>query len=347
MHSHFINKFIFKSYLIILLISQYLTFVYSQQLPDEIHEIAKKCIDNLYNEKFKAAKINVKQILKKYPEDPAGYFFYAVVLQYEMEYQLSLESEDEFYHYCDESIINGERILEKYPDDMWAKFFIAGSNGLKGKYEARFEKWITAFKHGWTSIVLCRELLEKYKGMVDLLYGISTYNYWRCVKTKLLLFLPGVEERREESIKLLYDLQTNGFYTRESASIDLIRILINEKRYIDAISVADSFLKKFPVNLLCLWERAKAQYKEKQYNSAEKSFISLLNRVTAEDFDNNCNIILCKCYLIKIFYEKGEYSRCIEEYKSLEKFKISGKYQKIVDKDLNEVTLLYKRILHK
>ena len=50
------------------------------QLPVDMHELAISSINSVYQDQFKQALGYTKRIIKKYPDHPAGYFFYAAVL---------------------------------------------------------------------------------------------------------------------------------------------------------------------------------------------------------------------------------------------------------------------------
>lgn len=314
--------------------------LYAKMLPKEIHDLALSSLHNVYSEKFKNAESDAKRIIKKFPDHPAGYFFYAAVLNYKMEFLQSEKFENEFYKYCDLAISKGEELLARHPDDAWVNFFIAGANGSKGKYEARYEKWVTAFKHGWRGVVIFREMLENNTGIEDALYGIGTYDYWRSAKTKMMWWLPGIEDKREISIKILYDLKSKGVYVRESATLDLLEILNNEKRYDEVITIADEFLKIYPSNLKCYWEKGKAEIGKEEHTAAEKTFNHILNRIQAEIFENNYNAVLCHCYLLRIYFAQKRYALCQKEFKIVNSLELSSISQKRLEKHLHKASSL-------
>ena len=101
---------------------------------------------------------------KRYPEHPAGYFFYAVVLDEWTGYYQSTKKENEFYRYCDLAVEKGQAMLDKQSTDAWAKFFVGGTEGLKGNFESRYERWITAFRYGWKGVSILKDL---QKGIYD------------------------------------------------------------------------------------------------------------------------------------------------------------------------------------
>lgn len=315
-----------------------------EQLPNEMHEYALSSISNVYREEFKEAFNDAKRIIKKFPNHPAGYFFYAAVLNSQMEFLQSDRYEIEFYQYCDMAINKGEEILESKHDDMWANFFVAGANGLKGTYESRFERWITAFKHGWRAVVILRDLVEWYTDLNDVYYGIATYNYWRSAKTKMLWWLPGVVDKRDESIAELEQLVKTGVYVKESSTLALSDIYIHRKQYVNALKIINEMLEKYPHNLLCWWGKAKAQFGLKQYDEAEKSFNFILSKISEKDYESKYNTVLCHFFLFKIYYYKKMIAKCIGAYKEMQAVQLSGIDKKRLEDTFKDSEDIYRKV---
>ncbi len=315
-------------------------------LPQDMHELALSSLDHIYLEEFKQAENDAKRIIRRYPDHPAGYFFYSVVLNSYMEYLQSEKYEAEFYRNCDMAIMKGEILLERQPDNTWCKFFIAGAYGIMGTYESRYERWITSFKHGWRGVVIFKEIYENYPELKDVLYGIATYNYWRRTMIKLLWWMPWVEDKRVSAINTLYSVLTKGIYVKESAALNLIEILCNKKRYAEAIKVADKMLIKYPTNITCIWGKAKAQLGLKKYDKAEVSIRYILKRVENGSFESNYHITLCHYYLMKIYFLKKQYDLCMEQYDKMLSFELSSVSKKRLEKYFEDAVEIKRKLTH-
>jgi tetratricopeptide (TPR) repeat protein len=296
------------------------------------------------NDKFKKAEFDSKQIIKKYPDNPAGYFFYASVLNSFMEFLQSEDHENEFYQYCDIAINKGEKLLDKDQNNIWAQFFIAGSNGLKGTYESRYDRWLTAFKHGWRGVVIFKEILKKHPDIHDVNYGLSTYDYWRSAKTKMLWWLPGVEDKRDESISILFSLLELGKYVKENASLSLIDILINEKRYEDSFPVIQKFLNQYPHNLTCWWKKVLIEIEIKNFEEAEKSCAYILERIESGNFDNTYNSMLIHYYYSKLYFLKKQYELCLKELKFIKTIKVTSLSEKRLEDEFKDLASLERKV---
>jgi tetratricopeptide (TPR) repeat protein len=264
-----------------------------------------------------------------------------------MEYLQSEKYEAEFYRYCDNAISKGEDLLEKEPNNVWVKFYIAGANGLKGTYESRYKRWLTAFKHGWRGIVIFRDILETNPEMIDALYGIATYDYWRSAKTKMLWWLPGVVDKRKPAIEALFRLQTTGTYVKESSSLNLIDMLLNEKRYTEALETANKILASYPSSLVTMWRKAEAQLGLGEFDKAEKLYKDILKRIEFGQFESNYNIALCHYYLSKIYFHLKRYKSCIDECKLMESFKLTSVPQKRLEDFIKDAASLKKKAQRK
>lgn len=283
-------------------------------LSPEMHDMITASIDLVYKEKFLSAEDEAKKIIKKYPEHPAGYFFCAAALESWMSFYESDKREEEFYRYCDLAIGKAEKLLAgSGPDKDWALFFLGGADGTKGTYESRYEKWITAFRHGWRGVSALQSLHKRNPKIKDVNYGLGIYDYWRSSLTKILWWMPGIDNKCQQGIDELFDAKKNGVYTSISASVALITILCNEARYKDALTIADEMLRKYPASLKFSWGKAAALFGDGRYDEAENVYRYILERVEAEPFDNHYNAVLCHFWLAKIYLKMKRNTESVAE----------------------------------
>lgn len=312
-------------------------------LPGDMHALALSSIDLVYKEEFKQAQAVAKRIIKDYPAHPAGYFFLAAVLDAHMEHLQSNDDEIEFYRYCDIAIGKGEEMLDKTPDDLWAKFFIGGANGARGTYESRYSRWITAFRYGWQGVAIFKDLLQKDSTLHDARMGIAVYDYWRSAMMKMLWWMPGVEDKREESIKELTAVMEDGVYVREAAAKQLISILNNEKRYAEALALSEKMLQQYPAFLVFHWGKAESLVGLGRWADAEKGLKYILKRIEGEGAKGNYNEILCRYYLAKIYLEQKRYPLCVYECNTIAACRIDADTRKRLEKHLADVVDLKKQ----
>jgi tetratricopeptide (TPR) repeat protein len=305
-------------------------------LPEDMHDLAVSSIDYVYKEKFKLAEEEAKKIIKKYPDHPAGFFFWAVALESWMSYYESDKREEEFYRRCDEAIGKAENILSKNPGEPWALFFLGGADGAKGTYESRYEKWITSFRHGWKGVSTLQSLYKKDPDIKDVYYGLGMYDYWRSALTKLLWWMPGIENRTEQGIRELQIAKTDGVYTCISASADLISIQNNEQHYAGALKIAEEMLDRFPGSLIFCRGKAAALFGLCRFEEAEAVYRYILERVEAEPYDNHYNAVVCHFWLAKIYLKTKRYTQSIVECNRMGYYNLDSDIKKRLDKFFSE-----------
>lgn len=330
-----------KTELILILFSP-LFLLASPKLPDDMHSWAMSSIDCVFKEDYRNAEEEARKIVRKYPDHPAGYFFMAAVLDSWMfRYQTS-EKESEFYRYCDMAIEKGEKILSKDPDNEWARFFIGGADGFKGTYEARYERYITAFRFGWKGVSLLMEMASSGSKIVDIQFGIGSYDYWRSAMMKMLWWMPGVDDKRSQGIKKLRDVMHNGIYTKTAAAMGLIDIYNNEKRYSEALELAAVMIRKHPQALVFYWGRAKALTGLKKHDDAVKVYRYILSRLESDALNNHYNAVVCRLAIAENLMEEKNYDQALRELNIIKSYSLDGKIRKRLDKQLKEANDLRK-----
>ena len=327
------NNQYFSIYLILFVITPAFT---EFRLPDEIHGLAFSAIENIYNNDLKKAEEEAKEIIKKFPESPAGYFFYAVILDFWMIHYQSNEKENEFYRYCDLAIEKSEKILQKNPSDEWAIFFMGGADGYKGTYEARYERWITAFRYGWKGVSVLLELQEKDTKITDIYYGIGSYNYWRSAMMKTLWFMPSINDKRQEGIRMLYEAQKKGVYTKITASVALIDILISEKQYAQALQISQQRLSEYPDALIFKWGQARSLFGQNRFDKALEVYKTILNKVESDPQNNHYNAAICHLEMAKIYQKLADHEKAILECNRMKYYNFDSDVEKRLDKYFNE-----------
>jgi tetratricopeptide (TPR) repeat protein len=304
----------------------------NQALPEDMHAWILSNVEDIYNEKFKQAEDEAKRIIKKYPEHPAGYFFFAAAIEAWMIYYQSSKREEDFYRCCDKAIETGERLLDKDPGNAWVKFFYGGADGYKGTYESRYERWITSFRHGWKGMSALQEIKKSNPEIRDVNYGIGMYNYWRSAMTKMLWWMPGIGDNSREGIKQLYEAKNFGVYTRISAAEHLIPILCNEGKFSDALNICDEMLERYPTALVFYWGRGEALVGMERFEEAQRIYQYILSRVEAEANDNHYNAVLCHFWLAKIFFQQKQFTQSIAECNRMQYYKLDVEIRKRLDK---------------
>ncbi|NLD94231.1 MAG: tetratricopeptide repeat protein [Fibrobacter sp.] len=312
-------------------------------LQDDIREQGIQVIDLIYSEDFKAAEDVARKLVRKYPENPAGYFFVAVTLDTWMAFYFDKKKENEFYKFCDLAIEKGEKILAKNSGDEWALFFMGGAEGYKGTYEARYERWITAFRFGWRGVSTLLKLTEMQSDIVDVNYGIGSYDYWRSAMINTLWFMPKIKDKRDDGIKRLIVAADNGILTRLTAHTALIEILLNENRFAEAMTYTDRLLSQYPLSTQAMWGKARALYGLGQLDESRRYFTKVLRRYESDEYISVYYQVLCNYWLARVDFADKKYEEVINEVTVMNTFTINDDIRKLLDKYFSEAAGLKKQ----
>jgi len=307
--------------------------------------MALSTIKHIYNEQYDVARDEARKIIKRYPVSPAGYFFMAVTIDSWMATHFSDKQEDEFYRFCELAVEKGEKALEMKPDDEWAQFFVGGAEGYKGTYEARYERWITAFRYGWKGVSILTQLQNKKSTIVDISYGIGSYEYWRSALMKSLWWMPGVEDKRLEGISKLLHVRNDGIYTKTAASVSLMDIYLNENKNEDALKAADDALVQYPNSLIFIFGRANALFKLKKYIESEAAYRKALSFLDLSPNDNRAAMAFCHFWIAKNDFYLERFDECLLECDRMKTYGLTDDNKKLMQKYFAEIEGIRKQAM--
>ncbi|HMA65778.1 MAG TPA: tetratricopeptide repeat protein, partial [Chitinispirillaceae bacterium] len=301
-------------------------------LQDDIKQTGIQVIDLIYKEDFKNAEETARRLVKKYPENPAGYFFVAATLDAWMAFYFDKKKENEFYKFCDLALEKGEKILAKNANDEWTLFFMGGAEGYKGTYEARYERWITAFRYGWRGVSTLLKLTEMKSDIVDVNYGVGSYDYWRSAMINTLWFMPKIKDKREDGIKRLTVAADSGVLTRLTAHTALIDILLNENRSSDAMTYTDRLISQYPMSTQSMWGKARSLYGLEQFDESRRYFTKVLNRYETDEYKSAYYPVLCHYWLARVNSADTKYADVIRDVTAMNAYTLTDDIRKLLAK---------------
>jgi tetratricopeptide (TPR) repeat protein len=237
----------------------YVSFLFAAVPDAKIVQDGNKCVDLVFAEKFTEAQNVANEVIKKYPDSPAGYFFRAAIYHYQMLYLRKNIYEKQLYEACTKGIQIGEQNKGK---NEWNDFFLAAVIGVQGSFERVNGRMVSSLKLAWRSIEIFRGLQSS--DVNDILYGTGVYDYWVGANAKLLWWMPNVKDNRPLALKDLESIRKNGVFTKLIVNYDLMEMYYNERRYQAVIDIANNILEKYPTNSIALWALFEA------YNSLKK-----------------------------------------------------------------------------
>lgn len=230
----------------------------SQWLPDpEIDQRIQRGIDHIYNIEFRKADSLFTEVIRNRPDHPAGYFFRAMVVWWQILTDFDDESQDKkFTDMLQEVIDMCEQRLDNNPKDVTALFFKGGAVGFRGRLRANRSKWLGAANDGIVALPIVRKAFEIDPKNYDILLGIGIYNYYAevvpdkypFVKPFMIFFPSGDRKKGLEQLDLA---ARHSKYARTESSYFLMQNYFSyEKDYIKALELARQLHSRYPRNPL-------------------------------------------------------------------------------------------------
>jgi tetratricopeptide (TPR) repeat protein len=229
---------------------------HAQWISDSVNEAhITKGINCIYNLSFDSARSEFRFLTSSQPENPAGYFFLAMVEWWRILIDLNNKEHDKYYYSVLEKVIElCDKKLEQNPDDLGALFFKGGAIGFRGRLRSHREEWLLAANDGRLAIPIVHQAYKIAPNNLDVLLGMGIYNYYRDVIPEeypfvkpFVIFFPagdkvlGIQQLRQTSEK--------ARYANVEATYFLVQLLYKyEKNYNEALTLVSRLHQQYPAN---------------------------------------------------------------------------------------------------
>ncbi len=214
-----------------------------------------KGIDYIYHIKFDSADYVFKEIIRTDPDNPAGYFFLAMIDWWKINLNKENDSLDETFFTKTERVIEiADDKLDKNEFDDVAMFYKGGALGYRGLVRSLRESWLKAAEDGKEALNLLQKAYDINGNNKDVIFGIGMYNYFAeyvpdaypVVKPLMLIFPKGDKIKGLNQIK---ESSSDSKYTKTEAKYVLAYLnLVYEKNYSEAEVYSSLLNKEFPEN---------------------------------------------------------------------------------------------------
>lgn len=288
----------------------------------KIDSITIRGVEYIYNLKFDSAKIQFNQIIKLYPKHPSGHFFLAMVEWWRIMINMEDHSLDEYYYQLlDRVIYLCDEILQNNPDDVTALFFKGGSIGFRGRLRVHREQWFHAANDGRLAIPIVHKAYQLEPNNVDILLGMGIYNYYRDVIPEeypfvkpFVIFFPKGDKIL--GIQQLKQAAEKAKFANYEATYFLIQILSNyEKKYSQALSLAQKLYKSFPTNPIFQKYAGRLSAAVGKWEDTKKIFSEILSNCYNNQFGYSSSYAREAHYYLGLYYmHTGNYEESLKNF---------------------------------
>jgi tetratricopeptide (TPR) repeat protein len=257
--------------------------------PDEagararLDELRVAGFEALYNLDYDGARRHFKEIVRLFPDHPAGPQFLAATLWTQTlndsrRLQSSLYASESFYVKTDDAV--DPRTVEQFreltrsatqlakarlkanPRDTEALYFLGATEGLKAAFAAAVQRsFMSSLRDGSSSVDRHRDVIKLDPSYTDAELTIGLYDYvvgTLPLPVKLLASLGGVRGSKKRGLLTLERVAKTGHFARDDAKSLLIVLYKREKRFQDALVITRELGAKYPRNYLYKLEQADA-----------------------------------------------------------------------------------------
>ncbi len=305
---------------------------------EEIKNLFLEGIDACFRENYPLAEEKFKQLVLKAPQDPAGYFFLAMLYQAQMiDYESDFREKD-FYKNIKMAKKYAKERIKNDRKDAWAYLLLGNAYGAKALHEARKGNWWSGLNNGLKAKSALKEAVKHDPELYDAYVGLGSYHYWASVVIPPWAgWLPFIGDKREEGITEMKLAQKRAIFSQDAASNGLIWVYINEKKFDQAISLAENMQNKYPQGKSFLWALATAYYEKSDWTKALFSYQEILGRLENQidgstssgnhpgNPNNYYNQIECKFHIANCLFNLGKFEECILTCEEIQNYPLDEK----------------------
>jgi tetratricopeptide (TPR) repeat protein len=244
----------------------------------QLDTLRAKGYEALYNLDYDGARRHFQKMVELAPEDPAGAQCLASSLwlqQLNESYELKgtlysgdskdksdRRQTDEFRKWIRQAKTLSEARLKKDPRNVDALYYLGAAEGLEAAYTAQVEKkYVAALRAGTSAVDHHREVIKLAPDYHDAELTIGLHNYIvgsLSLPLKMIAGTMGVRGSKKRGLETLERVTVEGKWARDLARILLVDLYKREKRYDDAVKMAQQLSEKYPRNYLYKLQMADA-----------------------------------------------------------------------------------------
>ncbi len=219
--------------------------------PTRVNHNIIKGIELLYDWKFDDAQDLFRKVVAEKPNDPAGYFYLAMVTWSRLASGFwSPQVVEQYGDRIDEAIFIAKRKIEDGKADSFTYFYLGGALGFKGRFHLMQQKWLSSFflaLEALKALETCKDMDPNNK---DVLLGLGIFDYYTARLSGVLKFLSYLlihEGNKEEGLRKLHIAADEAVYSSLEAKSLLLHIylFLEENRYQKALVLAQELAERF------------------------------------------------------------------------------------------------------
>lgn len=264
-------------------------------------------LNEVHLENYTTAIKTYKKLIDDYPKHPIGYFCTAAVYKTIMQNHRVKTFENQLDSLLNLAIQVGQNAIQKDKNDASVHFYLGGAYGFLGLHKFRKRDWWGALHDGLKGISSLKGAVSIDSCLYDAYYGLGTYRYWRCARSKFLRLL-FFKNDQNKGIDEIWIAIRKGKYTGIEGKYALVSVYYDYGDYFSAFSINEELFKLFPLNPSCLYMRCRLYEKQHDWLKAKDTIEKLLTCLLSSEYKSIGYEIECFYRIAFYNYELGHHS---------------------------------------
>jgi tetratricopeptide (TPR) repeat protein len=224
------------------------------QVKPPVNEDIIRGIEYLYNWDFDRAESLFARLIKESPEDPKGYFYFAMVSWSRLASGFwTKEMVAQYGRRIDKTIDVAKKAVKTNENDCFSHFYLGGALGFEGRFKLMERKFFSSFLLAQDAIKALKTSQRICPANQDVLFGLGIFDYYTARLSGVLKFLSYLLVHRGDKVaglKKLHRAADGAVYSSIEAKSLLLHVyLFMEKDlYTKALTLAEDLTARFPNN---------------------------------------------------------------------------------------------------
>lgn len=290
-------------------VSIFIIFIYcessAQIYPDaRVDYLLRTGINFIVTQNYDSAGLIFKSLDQEFPQLPLGKIYLAANKIAEA-YDYTKDFDETFINKnLDDAKDQAQKLIIKSENNIWNHYFIALAEGYSSYFDGLNGNWLSAISTGINSISEFEKILESNDIFYEAYIAIGTFGYWKNKKLEFMDWLPFSSDTKSISIEQLIVAIDSSSYNSHLAINSLIWIYIDQKRFDEAINLAEQAIINFPESRSFKWGLARA-YEERNPAKAIQLYLEILNSYPVSVTENFVNEITLKHIIAQQYAKLG------------------------------------------
>ncbi|HIE05882.1 MAG TPA: hypothetical protein EYP58_03675 [bacterium (Candidatus Stahlbacteria)] len=307
--------------------------------PPDLVDLITQGLDYAYTESFGEAEAKFDSVILKYPDNPAGYFFKAALIELVIMDTYLYDREGEFFNLIDTTIIRAKRILKREKNG-WAQFYYASALVYRAVYEGFKRNYWATFRHGIKGGAEMKRVIDYDSTVYDAYLGIGVYEYFWATASRYIPILK-LFGNWEDGVRKIKVARDSGRFSSVTALNALSWIMAVEKKPAEAVAYAETLMNRYPESRTFRWTLARAYLADNRCQDAIKIYGELLDYYQKHQPENITNIAQVNLDLAKCLVKDNRIEEALEK---LDLILQTEKINKTVKEIIDEARDLKKKI---